>query len=42
MTALVLPMAGAAPLIEPVAPGWQLITAALCAIGLIVVLIMAL
>lgn len=42
MTALLLPMAGAAPLIEPVAPGWQLITAALCAIALIVVLIMAL
>jgi GntP family gluconate:H+ symporter len=41
MTALVLPMAGV-DLIEPVAPGWQLITAALSAIALIVVLIMGL
>jgi GntP family gluconate:H+ symporter len=41
MTALVLPMA-ATPLIDPVAPGWQLVTAALSAIALIVVLIMAL
>lgn len=41
MSVLVLPMAGA-DLIEPVAPGWQLITAALSAIALIVVLIMVL
>lgn len=41
MTALALPMA-ATPLVEPVAPGWQLIAAALSAIALIVVLIIAL
>ncbi len=34
-----IPLADAAPLIEPVAPGWQLVTAALLAIALIVVLI---
>ncbi|TCJ31144.1 gluconate:H+ symporter [Nocardioides jejuensis] len=41
MSALVLPLA-TTPLIDPVAPGWQLVTAALTAIALIVVLIMGL
>ena len=39
MHAALVPLADAAPLVEPVAGGWQLVVAALLAIGLIVVLI---